>query len=53
MNMDMKAAYKKNSITDFIYRIRKHPDFSKAFVHLKHIPAVELLMENRSISIAN
>jgi DEAD/DEAH box helicase domain-containing protein len=41
MNMDTESCYKKNSITDFIYRIRKHPDFSKAFVHLKHIPAVE------------
>ena len=30
-----------NNLTDFIYKIRKHPDFGPSFVHLKHIPAVE------------
>ncbi|MBN1907946.1 MAG: DEAD/DEAH box helicase, partial [Deltaproteobacteria bacterium] len=29
------------NLTDFIYRIRKHPDFGRAFVHLKHIPEVK------------
>ena len=29
------------SLTGFIHKIRKHPDFGKTFVHLKHIPAVE------------
>ena len=28
-------------LSDFIYKIRKHPDLGKSFVHLKHIPAVE------------
>ena len=32
---------KTKSLSDFIYRIRSHPDFRQAFVHLKHIPAVE------------
>ncbi|MFC1839519.1 DEAD/DEAH box helicase [Thermodesulfobacteriota bacterium] len=28
------------NLSDFIYKIRRHPDFGKTFVHLKHIPAV-------------
>ncbi len=40
--MNNKASYKnKTDLSDFIYKIRKHPDFGPSFVHLKHIPAVE------------
>jgi len=29
------------NLTEFIYKIRKHPDFGQTFVHLRHIAAVE------------
>lgn len=31
----------KTNLSDFIYKIRKHPDFGQTFAHLKHIPAIE------------
>jgi DEAD/DEAH box helicase domain-containing protein len=39
--MSAEDSNKNINLTDFIYKIRKHPDFGRAFVHLKHIPAVE------------
>lgn len=39
--MPAKSSYEnKINLSDFIYKIRKHPDFGQTFVHLKHIPAV-------------
>ena len=40
MNIEGNNINKPN-IYDFIYKIRKHPDFGQTFVHLRHIPAVE------------
>ncbi len=40
MNIEINNISKSN-IYDFIYKIRKHPDFGQTFVHLRHIQAVE------------